>query len=84
MSNVRALTERSTLTPLQSAFMSFEPDLCDLVRAVELVMVAKEVSDETDDENEQVLGVALDDLRNRCRAIKQKWYDQHREVLRSR
>jgi hypothetical protein len=70
------------LSPLASAFMEYESELCDLVRAVNLVLLAVE-ADETGlyEEDGTLLEIALDGLKERAVNLKRKWYESHTRLF---
>jgi hypothetical protein len=55
--------------------MNLEPALRDLVRAVDLVLLAKDAEeDRMLAGDESVVGIALEDLKRRAVLLKNDWY----------
>jgi hypothetical protein len=85
-SNVVRLKGRTRKTvagdALQRAFMSLEPGLRDLVRAVDLALLAKAAEEDgmlAGDES--AVGIALEDLKRRAVLLEKDWYVAHHRVF---
>lgn len=71
------------LSPLVHAFMGYESELCDLLRAVDLALLAKDADEDGAIESgETVLPIALDNLRERAAKLKAKWYEDHGRLIK--
>ena len=79
MTTKRKARKRRPLSPVESAFMSYESELCDLARTVELALVA--LAAEQDAGAHGLVQVALEGLQTKTVNIKNKWYEDRARVF---
>jgi hypothetical protein len=74
---------RSELSPAERAFMNYEAELCDLLRAVELVQLAQAADEDgTIEGGVSVAPIALEHLKERAVRLKKDWYETHTRLFK--